>query len=125
MIVMKHATLIGSLSGSVEHYWRGLEFMRHNLGRFTWDDMISNHYALDDINDAMRNMHSLEHVIDQLLHRRVEAMHLFGLLPQYRVFRRNNFVNCHTIFFHQVNTIKSRPYKIPLFIIDYIVSYMA
>jgi L-iditol 2-dehydrogenase len=61
-IVLKHATLIGSLSGSVEHYWRGLEFIRHNVGRFSWDDMISNHYRLDEINDAFHNMKALTEI---------------------------------------------------------------
>jgi L-iditol 2-dehydrogenase len=61
-IVMKHATLIGSLSGSVEHYWRALEFMRHNARRFRWDDMISSHYPLDGINDAFRNMQAFNEI---------------------------------------------------------------
>jgi threonine dehydrogenase-like Zn-dependent dehydrogenase len=61
-IVLKHATLIGSNSGSVEHYWRGLEFLRHNAHRFAWLDMISNHYSLTDINEAFRNMRALTEI---------------------------------------------------------------
>ena len=61
-IVLKHATLIGSLSGSVEHYWRGLEFIRHHMDRFAWDEMISNHYRLDDINDAFHSMQALREI---------------------------------------------------------------
>lgn len=61
-IVGKHATLLGALSGSVEHYWRALEFMRHQQHRFSWDEMISNHYSLTDINDAMKRMQTLQEV---------------------------------------------------------------
>jgi threonine dehydrogenase-like Zn-dependent dehydrogenase len=61
-IVLKYATVIGSLSGSVEHYWRGLQFLRHHRDRFAWDEMISNHYRLDEINDAIRNMQALSEI---------------------------------------------------------------
>jgi L-iditol 2-dehydrogenase len=61
-IVMKHATLIGSLSGSIEHYWRALEFMRHHAGRFGWEEMISNHYPLAGINDAIRSMQAFSEI---------------------------------------------------------------
>jgi L-iditol 2-dehydrogenase len=57
-IVLKHATLIGSFSASVVHYWRALEFMRHHRDRFAWDDIISSHYSLDRINDAFEGMRS-------------------------------------------------------------------
>ena len=58
-IVLKQAALIGSLSASVEHYWRALQFLRHQRRRFDWDQMISNHYPLADINQAFRNMQAL------------------------------------------------------------------
>jgi threonine dehydrogenase-like Zn-dependent dehydrogenase len=61
-IVLKHATLIGSLSGSVEHYWRALQFLRHQRHRFDWDQMISNHYPLTHINAAFRSMQALTEI---------------------------------------------------------------
>ena len=61
-IVLKHAQLIGTLSGSVAHYARGLEFIDHHRDRFRWSDMISNHYRLDNINDAFLGMQALTEI---------------------------------------------------------------
>jgi threonine dehydrogenase-like Zn-dependent dehydrogenase len=61
-IVMKHAQLIGTLSGSLAHYARALEFIEHHSDRFQWTDMISNHYRLDDINEALIGMQSLTEI---------------------------------------------------------------
>jgi L-iditol 2-dehydrogenase len=61
-IVMKHATLIGSLSGSLAHYARALDFIDHHSDRFHWTDMISNHYTLDDINTAFAGMQALTEI---------------------------------------------------------------
>jgi threonine dehydrogenase-like Zn-dependent dehydrogenase len=55
-IVAKNATILGSLSGGVAHYWRALQFMRRHRDRFDWDAMISGLYALDDVNDALARM---------------------------------------------------------------------
>jgi L-iditol 2-dehydrogenase len=58
-IVFKQATIIGTLSGSVRHYFRALEFLETWAGRFSWDDLISHHFALDDVNRAMASMADL------------------------------------------------------------------
>ncbi|MFE2540965.1 zinc-binding dehydrogenase [Actinacidiphila glaucinigra] len=55
-IVLKQATLIGSRSAGIEHYWRALEFLRQHNTRFQWDRMISNTYPLAEINTAFDNM---------------------------------------------------------------------
>jgi L-iditol 2-dehydrogenase len=55
-IMFKQVTLIGSLGASVEHYWKALEFLRLNRHRFNWDDMLSNQYPLERINDAFETM---------------------------------------------------------------------
>jgi L-iditol 2-dehydrogenase len=54
--VLKHATVRGSLSGAVQHYYRALEFLRHRRDRFDWDAMITSTQPLDDINSAMDRM---------------------------------------------------------------------
>ncbi|MET7400379.1 zinc-binding dehydrogenase [Dactylosporangium sp. NPDC005572] len=65
-IVHKQATLIGSLSGSVEDYWAALRFLQAHRDRFDWNAMISNHYRFEDINnalDAMRNLTEIKPAI--------------------------------------------------------------
>jgi L-iditol 2-dehydrogenase len=61
-LVLKHIMLIGSLSASVEHYYRGLQFLRYNSSRFDWSEMISNRYPLGDINNALHAMKSHQEI---------------------------------------------------------------
>ena len=61
-VTRKHARIIGCASASVPHYWRALEFIRNNKERFSWDDLISNHYPLEQINEAMTRMRAWQEV---------------------------------------------------------------
>jgi threonine dehydrogenase-like Zn-dependent dehydrogenase len=61
-IVRKHATIIGNASGSVRHYYRALEFMKDNCHRFSWNDLISNSYPLEQVNTAIERMHQWQEV---------------------------------------------------------------
>ncbi len=61
-IVRKHVRVIGSISASVEHYHRALQFIAHNWERFSWMDMISNRYPIDRINEAMTGMQRWEEI---------------------------------------------------------------
>jgi D-arabinose 1-dehydrogenase-like Zn-dependent alcohol dehydrogenase len=61
-IVRKHVSIIGNASGSVRHYYRALQFIKHNWTRFSWQDMISNHYPLERINDALEGMRTWKEV---------------------------------------------------------------
>lgn len=61
-IIHKQATIIGSLSGSVEDYYRALRFMAAHSGRFGWDEMITTRFRLDDINLAIEGMHALREI---------------------------------------------------------------
>jgi L-iditol 2-dehydrogenase len=60
--VLRQLTLIGSLSGSVVDYYHALRFLARHRSRFTWRDMISASYDLDDINEAFRGMHDLTEI---------------------------------------------------------------
>ncbi len=61
-ITRKHVRIIGSISASVAHYHRALQFIAHNWERFTWMDMISNRYPIDEINEAMVRMQRWEEI---------------------------------------------------------------
>jgi len=55
-IVMKQATLIGSLSGAVDHYARALRFLDNTTDRFDWTRMITSEQPLEQIDDALERM---------------------------------------------------------------------
>ena len=61
-ITRKHVRIIGSISASVAHYHRALQFIAHNWERFSWTDLISNRYPLEEINEAMRRMQRWEEI---------------------------------------------------------------
>jgi threonine dehydrogenase-like Zn-dependent dehydrogenase len=66
LIMFNQATLIGSLSAGVDHYWKALEFLRNNADRFDWSDMLSGPYSLEQVNDAfdqMASWHDIKPVI--------------------------------------------------------------
>jgi len=50
------------MSGDTEHYYKALQFIQHNHDRFTFEDMLSNRYRLDQINDAMEAMRAFREV---------------------------------------------------------------
>ena len=56
VIMHKQATLIGSRSAGVDHYWKALDFLRTHADRFAWDALLSNRYRLDEINTAFERM---------------------------------------------------------------------
>ncbi|WP_437773588.1 zinc-binding dehydrogenase [Arthrobacter sp. KNU40] len=55
-IVVKNATIVGSVSGAVNHYARGLDFLSRNADRYDWDRMISSVRPFAKINDAIASM---------------------------------------------------------------------
>jgi L-iditol 2-dehydrogenase len=58
LIMFNQATLIGSLSTGVDHYWKALQFLRDNADRFDWSDMLSGPCPLEQVNDAFDQMAS-------------------------------------------------------------------
>jgi threonine dehydrogenase-like Zn-dependent dehydrogenase len=61
-IVFKQARIIGTQSAGVGHYYRALQFLAQTRERFSWQDMISNVYPLDEINIALERMRSYEDI---------------------------------------------------------------
>lgn len=62
LIVEKQLSVIGVMSGDTEHYYKALQFIQQNGDRFSFADMLSNRYRLDQINDAMDAMHGFREV---------------------------------------------------------------
>lgn len=62
LIVAKHLRLIGNSSGTTEHYYRALQFLKHHWNDVPWLDMISSRHPIEGINEAMAGMKSWEEV---------------------------------------------------------------
>ena len=62
LIVEKQLAVLGVMSGDTDHYYKALRFIEHNRDRFTFEDMLSNRYRLDQINEAMEAMKDLREV---------------------------------------------------------------
>jgi L-iditol 2-dehydrogenase len=61
-IVEKQISIIGVMSGDTHHYYKALQFIHHNRERFGFEDMLSNRYTLDQVNDAMESMRTFREV---------------------------------------------------------------
>ncbi len=62
LITRRHATIIGSWSADISHYWKGLQFVSNNKDKYDFDMMISNRYKLEDINEAMESMKAFKEI---------------------------------------------------------------
>jgi Zn-dependent alcohol dehydrogenase len=54
--VSKQLRILGSLSGRTKAYWKALDFLSAHKGSIPFEQMISNHYTLDQVNTAMERM---------------------------------------------------------------------
>ena len=42
--------------GDTVHFYKALQFLHHNCERFRFEEMLSHHYQLEQINDAIESM---------------------------------------------------------------------
>jgi len=61
-IILKRATIIGSASASIDHYYRSLQFLERHSDRFDWSEMISTTYALTEINEALERVRTFQEI---------------------------------------------------------------
>ncbi|MDH3601451.1 MAG: alcohol dehydrogenase, partial [Candidatus Tectomicrobia bacterium] len=61
-VVEKQLNIIGVMSGDTNHYYKALQFLANNHERFSFEDMLSNRYPLERINDAMESMRAFREV---------------------------------------------------------------
>ena len=53
LLTMKGVTVIGSVGAEIRHYYKGLQFMHSTRGRYNYDEMFTNRYRLDQINECL------------------------------------------------------------------------
>jgi threonine dehydrogenase-like Zn-dependent dehydrogenase len=54
--------IIGVTSAHVGHFYKAMQFLKSNAGRFDFSKMISNRYPLTAVNDALEAMASLREI---------------------------------------------------------------
>jgi L-iditol 2-dehydrogenase len=55
-LVSKNLQIIGSGGAIIRHFYKALEFIKTHQSRYTFGDIVSKKYRLEDINDALDDM---------------------------------------------------------------------
>ncbi len=55
-ILRKNMRIVGSGSATIEHYYKALQFVKYNRDRYSFADMVTTKYKLEQINEALENM---------------------------------------------------------------------
>lgn len=59
---LRQLTVAGTMSGDIGHYYRALQFLADHSGRFTFSDLISSRFSLEQVGDALAGMESLREI---------------------------------------------------------------
>ena len=59
--------IIGVLSASVPHFYKAMQFLENNQQRFSFIDLISNTYRLEEANVALKSMEQLQEIKPAIL----------------------------------------------------------
>lgn len=60
--VHRNLRVVGSLAGGAKDYWAAMEFIRRHKDALPFDRLLSNHYPLERVNDALAAMKRQEEV---------------------------------------------------------------
>lgn len=66
-INLRQVSVMGSFSATARHYYKSMRFLQNNHKRFSFGDLISNRYKLDDVTLAMEAMASMREVKPALM----------------------------------------------------------
>jgi L-iditol 2-dehydrogenase len=56
LITLKHLEIIGNASATIRHYHQAIQFIKNKRHRYSFADIVTNHYRLDQVNEAVRAM---------------------------------------------------------------------
>jgi threonine dehydrogenase-like Zn-dependent dehydrogenase len=62
LVVEKQLTVLGVMSGDTEHYYKALQFLKHNRDRFSFADTLSSRYRLEQINEGLEAMRGFREI---------------------------------------------------------------
>jgi L-iditol 2-dehydrogenase len=55
-VVWKHLQILGQCGAEIRHYYRALQIIKNNRGRYPFAEIITNKFSLDRINEAYASM---------------------------------------------------------------------
>ncbi len=67
MINLRSIDIIGVASASVPHFYKAMQFLQNNQRRFSFLDLISNTYRLEEANIALQSMAQLQEIKPAIL----------------------------------------------------------
>ena len=67
LINLRSIEIIGVLSASVPHFYKAMQFLQNNQQRFSFLDLISNTYRLEEANTALKSMEQLQEIKPAIL----------------------------------------------------------
>ena len=56
LIMLKHLEIIGNTSATIRHYHQAIQFIKNKRRRYSFADIVTNKYRLDQINEAVKAM---------------------------------------------------------------------
>lgn len=56
VFVHRNLRILGSLAGGAKDYWAAMEFIRRHKTELPFERLVSNHYSLDNVNEALAAM---------------------------------------------------------------------
>ncbi|MGH7488281.1 MAG: zinc-binding dehydrogenase, partial [bacterium] len=68
-ITNRQITVVGSSGGHIDAYYKAMEFLVANEGRFDWHEMLGDRYQLDNISEALQRMESGDEIKPVILTR--------------------------------------------------------
>ena len=67
LINTRSIEIIGVLSAAIPHFYKAIQFLENNQKRFSFTDLISNTYRLEEVNTALQSMAQLQEIKPAIL----------------------------------------------------------
>ena len=58
LIMLKHLEIIGNASGTIRHFYKAIQFIKNKRDRYSFANIVTNKYRLDQVNEAVISMMS-------------------------------------------------------------------
>jgi L-iditol 2-dehydrogenase len=56
LFMLKHLEVIGNGSADISHFYKAIQFIKNRRDRYSFGDIVTNHYRLDQANEAIEAM---------------------------------------------------------------------
>jgi len=62
LIMMKHLEIIGSISATIPHFYKGIQFTMKHRDKYSFADIVSNKYSLEQANEALASVEARKEI---------------------------------------------------------------